>query len=1175
MPVVPVKKNADDSDEINALEKMHINEERNGSAEEDAEEDTLNIYASDEELFSSPQQSPKPTLNTSWSEQMEDEFHNADTLPVVNSETPIASRLRNVTERKKPDRFQAGFLCSDEIEEPSSVKEAEHSGQWNEWHDAMQKEMTSQAANKTWELVERPRDVKILRNRWVYKLKTDPLTKEVKFKARLVVKGFQQVKGIDYEETFAPVARYESVRLLLALAAANNWNIIQFDVMTAFLNSVLDKPVYMEQPEKFTTGENLVCKVQKGIYGLPEAPLAWYKTIKKVLVEMGFTATQGDPCVYIGDIDGHVVILAIFVDDGMIFGERKSVLEAVLSSIEDNFSLTRQPLKKFLGMEIDVSRKGIFVHQKSYVEATLKRFAMENCKPISIPMAAGLQLETAEKCAGNAYEYQNLIGSLLFISRVTRPDISYAVSYLSRFLTSYDEQHWNAAKNILRYLKNTKHMGILYKASNSDGNALVGYSDADYASDKNSRKSTTGCVFMYNQAPIVWFSNRQTCVALSSTEAEYVALSATAKEAVWLTRMYSDLRMQVDGAVTLYTDSQSAMKLAYNPEFHQKTKHIDVRHHYIRDLAASKAVKIVHLPDTHQPADLLTKSLVRVKFEEKRNLLGMQEMQKPNEQPRKRVGSAMTSQVVMPKKSLLTFLLMTMFLMAQGGQVREGQHQTGSAIIWRRSDYPVAVGYDTMKASIILASPCDLLPTEGISENISKRMLQECEERFHVLYLNELEKICPLPGREKSLQKTRSKRLVFMALAIVLVAALAVPGLIMGAYAIHSVHALETEHEKLVLELDYLEKQVMISNMSIELLKKEVKELAVSFDEYREESVGLSFLISYVTGRLMEGKSVLKETGQKWKKGELSESFFDFINFTQPCGEQCPVSHGIFHSCQLSSNMKNVDMEYSLPVINRNLSIMEVDPFDLMLKKRNQTCRLKYVGPRLAIMSSTEDCIYAVQTEKAPVGKLPLSSSLSCKPHLSFKKDDNMYRTETCKKSEEGDEHDYARVKVFDNKYFVYCPNGVYFLGKREVKCPNYVFTLPLSATFTLNNVEYQGKVLSIVYHQKEDPLFIEKINWHLSAGVKWDNLTEQFEDDWNHNAEEVSKIEKVHFIYLEENAWWTTGIIGVMLFGSLIAVVLCSHKCVKYLRARSRITVDKDEPKAQEPHQHNIIIRT
>jgi len=305
--------------------------------------------------------------------------------------------------------------------------------------------------------------------------------------------------------------------------------------------------------------------------------------------------------------------------------ERDEDIDEQIELLRESFKITEKSLNCFLGIEVEMTDEGIFICQKSYIKNILKRFNMQDCKSVSTPMVAGFQVEESE--ADTRYPYRELVGALLYLSRCCRPDISYSVHYLSRFFTSYGKVHWDAGKRVLQYLQGTKDLGILYPykpASSAD--ELTAYVDADFAADKTTRKSTTGCFVAMNGAPVIWLSKKQSCLSMSSTEAEYVALSSCGNEAVWASRMYLELNANLgwDEPVNVFTDSQSAIKISENPRKHGMTKHIDLRYHRVRDLVSKKYIKVEHVPDPDQPADILTKAIVKEKFQHKRVLMGVQ-----------------------------------------------------------------------------------------------------------------------------------------------------------------------------------------------------------------------------------------------------------------------------------------------------------------------------------------------------------------------------------------------------------------------------------------------------------------------------------------------------------------------------------------------------------------------
>jgi Reverse transcriptase (RNA-dependent DNA polymerase)/gag-polypeptide of LTR copia-type/GAG-pre-integrase domain len=1204
---VPSKDQQDDSiEEIRVTVTEQENGQRNRSSR--VKESVVEAEIPNEiPTFSSPVRRTKVENSTisaespkiSWAEEMNEEDQDdilvlspeADEMEELRQQTPVPLHTYPTRDRKRPDRYQAGLnaaMTALNIEEPVSYKEAIDSKYADEWMDSMDSEMKSQYENATWSLVRRPKDTKVLKNRWVYRVKTNSDGQQLKFKSRLVVKGFNQVEGLDYEETFAPVARYESIRALLSITAASQLEIIQFDIETAFLNSPLEEETFMEQPEGYKLDSDLVCKLEKNLYGLKQAPRAWHKTFGEVLKKMGYEPLQSDSCIYCKQGESDTIYIGIYVDDGLIVGKRQQELQNELKNLKGNFKLKVQPLEKFLGIEIVKSKAGIFIHQKKYIENMLRRFGMSECKIQDIPMAPGLQLELS-KPPDTSHEFQELIGSLLFLSRCTRPDIAYAVHYLSRFFTGYGKVHWETAKKILQYLQGSKQLGILFTKSELEYDVVCGFVDADYGSDRESRKSTTGCLFTFNGAPIVWLSKRQTCIALSSTESEYIALAQGGKEAVWISKMYQELGLHflTDEPICLKTDSQSAIKLAKNPEFHMKTKHIDIRHHYIRWLVKTGQVSLDYLPDKSQPADILTKSIVKEKFQSKRCMMGLQ--QPPGEVVKRK---AMASVIVDPKRpnmfwSVVTLLMFWLALVGATSPLGSENdiHNTGSPVLWRRTHQPVVVGYNTVKMNIKLISPCALLPIENIQQGVIDSMTKQCEKTYENLFMSELEKICP----KEKLTFGKQKRAIVVVAGVILIAVIASAGLGLAGYAVSQLSKVESKQEQLLDNLNDLKKQVFVANEHYEFLKDEVRKVTSQVDllmndfyMFKENVVEMQYLVAYLTGKLMEGRKILRETGKIWRRKEMKGDFFEYLNFTMPCGNDCPLEYGRFHECVMSAERDQIILDFSVPLANFSLVQLQADSFELMERSNNLTCRLKYTGPTIATVSLHEDCVYESYL-KDPYSKISLSSSLRCRNDSNFRNKENYFKSVSCKATKVGDELDFIQVKILDNRYHVYCPGSVYSIGKRIIDCPGRVFTLPISLTFYLNHVEYKGNVLEIVYKEREDPLLTEHINWHLNPRVNWHNLTDDFDSNLKISEAEIQRKLKNLSLFEFHQEWtaWDTTKVVLIITGVLLCLiggcyflrrfkVLCFKK-----KARETQKTSEEIPlrEMEVPVTHRIII--
>lgn len=465
----------------------------------------------------------------------EDEF-----VKKNNSQGNATRELRNRNALKSPDRYEANII---EFEEPILYEDAISGKDAENWKRAIDEELKAHKVNNTWIYQRLPKDKKTIESKWVFKIKHSTFGDSYRYKARLCAKGFTQKQGIDYHEIFSPVARYDSIRVMLAIAAKQNLEIAQFDVKTAFLNGDLSEEIYMKIPQGVKEApDGTVCRLQRSLYGLKQASREWNSKFDLFLKRFQFIPSKADPCVYNGKFEWNKIYLIIYVDDGLILSTSKQAINRILTELKSNFEITLGNVNCYVGIEIvrDIEAKTIFIHQSSYIKRILQRFNMLDTKIKEIPADLGVSLvSTGANDNRNNILYRQAIGSLMFLANVTRPDISFIVNYLSRFISNYDEQHWRAINNVFRYLKGTIDMGILYDGSIED-TYIKGYSDADYAGDLDTRRSTSGYLIMLGNAAVTWGSIRQRTVSLSTKETEYIAACESVKEALWLKQLLHD-----------------------------------------------------------------------------------------------------------------------------------------------------------------------------------------------------------------------------------------------------------------------------------------------------------------------------------------------------------------------------------------------------------------------------------------------------------------------------------------------------------------------------------------------------------------------------------------------------------------------------------------------------------
>ena len=550
--------------------------------------------------------------------------------PSIECETEVVPR-RSERLRHPPDFYGTRVnVTSQNPKEPKSIEEAVSGPEKPKWEKAMEVEMQSLEENSVWDLVELPEGKRAIGNKWVYKVKTGADGLIERYKARLVAQGFSQKYGDDYDETFCPVVRLESLRVLIALAVQYGLKLHQVDVTTAFLNGELEEEVYMRQPEGFITQgkEHMVCKLNKSIYGLKQSPRCWNTALDNQLKQMGFIQSVSDPCIYT-DAGGDKFFIGVYVDDIILAGHSDKRIQEVKDALAMQFDIKDiGNLHYFLGIKVlqDDKSKSIWIGQPLYINNLLKKFGMQDCEAVGTPVDVSTKLVKATNSDEIVDQqlYQSAIGSLLYLSVSTRPDITYAVSTLARFSSEPTKQHWTAVKRVMRYLKGTVNYGIHYSKKGSQ--EYICYSDADWAGDTDDRRSTSGYLFQISGGAVTWSSKKQSCVALSTAEAEYIALASTAQEAVWMRQLTTELGNSPETATVIYEDNQSAISMTKNPQYHGKAKHIAIKYHFIREQVSNGTVNLQYCPTEEMVADMFTKGLSRERFCKLRDMAGVTQL---------------------------------------------------------------------------------------------------------------------------------------------------------------------------------------------------------------------------------------------------------------------------------------------------------------------------------------------------------------------------------------------------------------------------------------------------------------------------------------------------------------------------------------------------------------------
>jgi hypothetical protein len=543
---------------------------------------------------------------------------------------PTLESLRSRLRRKKTRSLQEIYDQGDRIDLQSNFSLFTQDPIYFEdvikeqhWINEMNEEIESIKKNDTWDLVDLPKEKECIGVKWVYKTKYKANGEVEKYKARLVAKVFAQEYGVDYNEKFALVARLDTIRMVLAIAAQHNWKVYQMDVKSFFLNGYLEEEVYVKKPPRYEVkGQEVkVYRLKKELYGLKKAPRAWYSSINSYTIKNEFIRSTSEPTLYTKvNEQGQILIVCIYVDDLIYTGNLS--IDMFKSTMKKEFEMTDLGLMNyFLGIEVTQNDKGIFICQSKYAKDVLKRFRMINCNPVSTPVEVGTKLSREQnEMDFDSTIFRKLVGSLMYLT-ATRSNIMYGVSLISRSMDRPKNSHWQVGKRLLRYIAGTMNHGILYSTSNNL--QLVGYTDSDFVGSIDDRKRTSRYEFHLGTRVVAWESKKQPIVTISSTEEKYVAGTSTTCQVVWMRRILKDLMHNQEEPTTIYCENKSTIALSKNHVFHKRTKHIDTRYHFIRELVNNGGLILQHCRSKEQLADIFTKALAQDQFEYLREALGI------------------------------------------------------------------------------------------------------------------------------------------------------------------------------------------------------------------------------------------------------------------------------------------------------------------------------------------------------------------------------------------------------------------------------------------------------------------------------------------------------------------------------------------------------------------------
>lgn len=515
--------------------------------------------------------------------------------------------------------------------DPETLEEALTSPDAEKWKQAMKEELENLERNETWQIVAKPKGRKIVKCKWVFKRKFDKNGQVERYKARLVARGYTQVEGIDYKETFCPVIKSKSIRTLLAFSVEQDWQVHQLDITAAYLNGKLNETIFMEQPQLNLHGKTNeeVCLLKKSLYGLHQSGREWNLCLDGFLKSVNLTRSRADPCVYFNK--EAELIVGVYVDDLLVTSSRYSTIQKFKDDIKAVFEVKDLgELHHLLSIRITRNKDGsMTLDQNTYSEELLEATGMSNAKGVSTPLEPGIKYMKASEGnmlnAEGALKYRQAIGGLLYLAGGTRPDLAFATTYMSQFNSCPSKEHWTGVQHILRYLKQTKNLKLTFEKT---GKNLEVFCDSDWANDRTDRRSFSGYVILLAGGAISWSSKKQRTTALSTVEAEYFSMCHAAKEVLWFQNFLQEIVDEkfVSHPQNIHVDNQGAISLAKNYVTSERNKHIELRHFFLREKVEEKLLTFSYVPSSSNVADMFTKSVQKKSLCNQRGSVGLREI---------------------------------------------------------------------------------------------------------------------------------------------------------------------------------------------------------------------------------------------------------------------------------------------------------------------------------------------------------------------------------------------------------------------------------------------------------------------------------------------------------------------------------------------------------------------
>lgn len=997
------------------------------------------------------------------------------------------------------DRAEMALFTLDD--EPRTLKDAQESNEWGKWKAAMDDEIQALNKNGTWELVDRPRNARAVKCKWVFKVKLNPQGDVERYKARLVAKGYSQIPNVDYKETFAPVASMTTIRILFAIANQHDMEILQFDVKTAFLYGDLNETIYMEYPEGYPNPQNKVCKLVKSLYGLKQAPRQWNLKFDAFLQRFNLQQSVVDKCLYYNR--DYTLFLAIYVDDGLVASRNKKLLSELINYLKSNFELKVMECEAYLGFQIvrDREKRQLKLQQAHYVEKILEKFGMTDCKPASTPEEVATTKLTEADPLDESYPFKELVGSLLYLVTCTRPDIAHAVSVASR-TAKPTQANWSMLKRILRYLKGTPDVGIHFRWEKFP--QLVGFSDADYANDLETRRSTTGYCVFYGRGPIAWRCQRQAIVTLSTTEAEYVSGCELVKELLPLRELMIELKQISDEPTQVFIDNLSTVRISQNEGGQQRTKHIDVREKWLNEQVEHKRIVVKHISGEKQAADILTKPLHKTKFVTNRNMLV----------------SAIALLMMIATASAGT---LSSILKPKRELVR------ANPLEFRPTSIPFFKGDKEFMLRYMYLNPCphlfnDTLIKEKLTPEIIRELKSDCNNHFKDSVWNKMnlctyidtETMFPKPNTTTTEQSnsTETPELVTVdkdvlnkgllnasalsrnkrAAAALTVAVVALAGLATYATVQSNTNAqnIQTLAETYKIQREVHDHASVVFREILDKLdeihkwSEDIDKSMTMLKDHAEVQPRVAAIITAYRQIIKEYEDFVIETNKYLKDKKVSPGLRILPQarlWDEPASDWSTL-----HGCYQTQSQLNFTqmLHFNVPVYDPTIKIMEAVPVPFYNRTDdkntiNNICWMKYTGPEHVLVNTTNGCMSEIIEWATSEKSVRAQSCVSAEDEL--KDEGNLWTKESCT-NEIKPIKKRVRIAEVNGLHRIYChPYKIHIEEDEPVTCPPYVFELEGRLTFSVAGLEHTGSFhLSLSAYKARDIHMNREIMQHLRA---------------------------------------------------------------------------------------------